>query len=55
MDRRQFLGSSIAVAGSAALGRNSLAASEAISPQGPVPGAIAAAEIEGARFPHDFL
>jgi len=55
MDRRRFLGSSIAAAGSAALGRNPLTASETIPSQGPVPGAITAAEIEGARFPDGFL
>jgi beta-glucosidase len=53
MDRRTFLGDSIAAAGSALLVPGAFAASSSISEQ--VPGAVAAAEIEGARFPEGFL
>ncbi len=59
MDRRRFLQHSIAAAGSAALGRGTLAAAEPIQAPdqapGPVPGAVATAEIESARFPEGFL
>jgi len=55
MDRRRFLGSGIAAAGSAALGRSALAASGGIRPHGQVPGAITGTEIEAARFPDGFL
>jgi beta-glucosidase len=54
MDRRNFLGNSIAAAGGAMLGgRRSFAADP--FPPGQLPGAIPPAEIEGARFPEGFL
>jgi len=53
MDRRKFLGGTIAAAGGAVLGAEKFAAGAA-GPQH-VPGAVDAAEIEGARFPDGFL
>ena len=61
MDRRAFLGSSLAVAGGALLGERILSARGARGAQSegtlrtPAPGAIAQSEIEAARFPEGFL
>ncbi len=61
MDRRAFLGSSLAAAGGAVLAGNGipLTASETIAPLSQagtsVPGAVSEAEIEGVRFPDGFL
>ncbi len=56
INRRSFLGNSLAVAGGAVLGSRGLAASS-ISGQvaGQAPGAVAEAEIDEARFPEGFL
>ncbi|MGD0737002.1 MAG: family 1 glycosylhydrolase [Terracidiphilus sp.] len=53
MDRRKFLGNSIAAAGGAMLAPDAFAAGSYSQAQ--APGAVAAAEIEGARFPEGFL
>jgi beta-glucosidase len=54
MDRRRFLGNSLAAAGGAVLAGPSPATPEASTPQ-QIPGAIAEPEIQGARFPDGFL
>jgi beta-glucosidase len=54
MDRRSFVRGSIVAASSALLDRRGVAAEASLS-QGPVPGAVATAEIEGARFPSGFI
>lgn len=53
MDRRRFLGRSLAALGSAALTASDFSHSEP-SPQH-IPGAISESEIEGAKFPDNFL
>jgi beta-glucosidase len=61
MDRRAFLGSSLALASGALLGERTLSAESARGVQSegalytPGPGAIAQSEIEAARFPEGFL
>ena len=61
MDRRRFLGGSLAAAGGAMLAGRAIAgvaaepAAVAIQEGTHVPGAVAQAEIESARFPEDFL
>ncbi len=61
MDRRRFLGSSLAAAGGAMLAGRGVAGEPAEPAAGAtqegtrVPGAVAQAEIEGARFPDGFL
>lgn len=55
MNRRKFLGNSIAAAGGAVLGPGAVAAAAAIPNPQEVPGAVTAGEIEGARFPEGFL
>jgi beta-glucosidase len=65
MDRRAFLGNSLAAVGGAALGERALGATrengfatasgEAAQESAQVPGAIAQNEIDGARFPDGFL
>ena len=57
MDRREFLSNSIATTGAALLGRSGFAEPAARPEQasGEIPGAIPAAEIDGARFPDGFL
>jgi len=56
MNRRKFLGDTIAAAGGAVLGPGAATAATASSsiPQ-VIPGAVPASEIEGARFPDGFL
>jgi beta-glucosidase len=54
MDRRSFVSGSIVAASSALLDRRGVAAEASLS-QGPVPAAVAPAEIEGARFPSGFI
>jgi beta-glucosidase len=53
MDRRRFLGHSIAAAGGALLAPSAVAASAAAVAE--IPGAVAEGEIEGARFAEGFL
>jgi len=58
MNRREFLGSSLAAAGAAALGQGKHPDAMPIASSGApaqVPGAISDGEIEGARFPDGFL
>ena len=61
MDRRVFLGNSLAAAGGAIMSGRLMNAENAHGPQSEeaalshVPGAIAQSEIEAARFPDDFL
>src|SRR5690242_3217712 len=61
MDRRRFLGGSLAAAGGAVLAGRGVAVAGAervgggIQESTHVPGAVAQAEIEGARFPDGFL
>jgi len=55
MNRRRFLGSSIAAAGGAVLGRSALAAGELAAAGQTESGAVAADGSEGARFPDGFL
>ena len=56
MNRRRFLGNTIAAAGGAVLGSGAVAAPSSLSstPQ-EIPGAVPAGEIGGARFPEGFL
>src|SRR5271163_4300837 len=54
MDRRSFIRNSLITASSAALSGRGIAAQTAASPQ-TVPGAIPLSEINGARFPDEFL
>jgi len=54
MDRRRFLGGSLAAAGGAVLAGRGIGEAESLS-RGQVPGAVAEAEIEGAKFPDGFL
>jgi len=54
MDRRKFLGNSIAAAGGAMLAGRALDASDAMS-AAQIPGAIPGADIAAARFPDNFL
>src|ERR1700689_2126591 len=53
MNRRRFLGNSIAAAAGAMLGPGAIAAASSIPQE--TPGAVPAGEIEGARFPDGFL
>jgi beta-glucosidase len=59
MDRRAFLGSSLAAAGGALAGGRMLRAENGLQKEsatsGQAPGAIGQSEIEGARFPDGFL
>jgi beta-glucosidase len=54
MNRRQFLGSSLAAAGGALLSGRGFAAEASVIPE-QVPGAIPSSEIAAARFPSGFL
>jgi beta-glucosidase len=54
MNRRKFLGNSIAAAGAAILPSRAFTASEHIEP-GQTPDTVPDADIEGARFPDNFL
>src|ERR1700689_4391950 len=53
MNRRRFLGNSIAAASGAMLGPGAIAAAASIPQE--TPGAVPAGEVEGARFPDEFL
>jgi beta-glucosidase len=54
MDRRQFLGTSLAAAGGALFSSRAFPAASAFAPQ-QIPGAIASSQIASARFPSGFL
>src|SRR5579871_1394177 len=55
MNRRRFLGNSLAAAGGAALARYGMAAAAQTDRPASIPGSISEAEIKSARFPEGFL